>query len=141
MGRSAGINRIAALAVLGIALLAGGLWIGSIVRGDQIDRLAPDGALLEVHLADGTVYLGALEDEGDYLQLTGPAVIVPGSTEEETTSYAVQPLSGDPYRIVGPILIDPARVAFIGAVSAGSGIERAYHDAMSAQPEGSPAPS
>lgn len=132
---------MAALAVLGVALLVGGLWVGSFVRGDQIDRVAPDGALLEVQLADGTVYLGALEDEGDYLVLSGPAVIVPGSSEEETTSYTVQPLSGDPYSILGPILIDRDRVTFIGAVSAGSGIERAYLDAISGTSQETPAPS
>jgi len=141
MGRTFPLTRIAALAVLAAVLLAGGLWVGSILRGDEIDRLAPDGSLVEVHLADGTVYLGALEADDDYLTLTGPAVVVPGSADDETTTYAVEPLSGDPYSIAGPILIERERVSLVGAVRAGSAIERAYHDAMGADATESPAPS
>jgi len=138
MGRTFPVVRTAALVALATVLLAAGLWVGSTLRGDEIDGLAPDGSLMEVHLTDGSVYLGALESNGDSLTLTGPAVIVPGSTDQGTTTYAVEPLAGDPYSIAGPILVARDRVAFIGAVRAGSGIEGAYLDAMSGGPEETP---
>ena len=105
--------------------------------------LAPRGSLIEVHLTDGTVYLGDLVgDEGGYLRLEAPAVVLPETAEGGAASYRVTALTADPYGLVGPVIIPREQATLIGAVAAGSSIEGAYLDAMSgAQPSPSPEPS
>lgn len=112
-------------------LLATGWAIGSRLGASGLERVAPDGSLMEVHLDDGSVYLGAVDASEDGWILSDPAIVVPEGAEGPETSYAVQPLSGDPYGIGGPILIPRDRVLFLGGVRAGSGIEAAYQTAMS----------
>lgn len=130
------------LAALAVAVLAGGVAVGILVRGDAVDQLAPAGSLMEVHLADGSVYLGDLTDQtDDYLELTGPATVIPGEGEGEAATYRVVPLAADPYFLIGPALLSREQVSVVGAVSAGSPIERAYQDAMaSSGSEASPSP-
>lgn len=96
---------------------------------------------MEIHLADGTVYLGDVTNESEaYLQLRGAALIVP-EQGNAGTAYRVQPLTGDPYSLVGPVVIARDRVALIGVVSAGSAVERAYQDALAGAGEPTPSPS
>ena len=56
------LRALGAIAVL-VALVAGGLWVGAQVRADGARALAPSGTLMEVHLEDGTVYLGDVTNE------------------------------------------------------------------------------
>lgn len=132
--------RTAALAGLAVALLVGGVVVGALLRGDPVDRLAPPGALMEIHLADGSVYLGDLTSQtDDYLELAGPAVVVAGAAEGDAATYRVIPLAEDPYFVVGPALLSREQVTLVGAVAAGSSVERAYQDAMAeGAPESSP---
>lgn len=125
-----------------IALLWLGLWTGSLLRGGPVDRLAPEGSLVEVHLVDGTVYLGGVRDAGsDYLALANPAVVLPKAGDSASNTFIIQPLSGDPYDIHGMVLIPRGQVALIGGVAAGSGLAAAYDDAMRGGAPESPAPS
>jgi hypothetical protein len=142
MKRSIKPADIAVIVVLALMLLGGGLWVGSLIRGNAVDRLAADGGLFEVHLVDGTVYLGELVmDEEDFLSLERPAVVLPQAQDgSEMSGYVVEPLSADPYSIRGPILIERGGVAFIGAVSPDSAIEGAYLQVMESDPQATPRP-
>lgn len=129
-----------ALVIVALAALAAvGLLIGSLVRPVGPTSLAPSGSLIEVHTTDGTVYLGDLVDDADgYLRLEAPAVVLPEAAAE-AASYRVVPLSADPYGLVGPVIVPREQAMLIGAVAAGSSIERAYLDAVGgAAPSASP---
>ena len=80
-----------ALAVLAAVLIVGaGITAGAMIRGGPVQRLAPGGALVEVHLADGSVFLGSLREEtNDYLTLTGGAIVIPQSTASGQASRRV----------------------------------------------------
>jgi hypothetical protein len=110
------------------------------MRGSDLDRLAPHGALMEVHLDDGSVYVGAIDATDGGWILSDPAVVIPEATEDDSTRYSVQPLTDDPYGIGGPILIPRDRVLFLGGIRAGSGIDAAYQAAL-AQTGVEPTPS
>lgn len=141
MGVSSTVLRALGVIVLLGALVVGGLWVGAQLRADGARALAPAGTLMEVHLEDGTVYLGDVTNESDaYLQLSAAAVIVPEQGEEEAT-YRVQPLTGEPYSLVGPVAIARDRISLIGVVSAGSPVQLAYQDAMAGASMPSPTPS
>lgn len=112
------------------ALLIAGWAIGSRLGANDLSAIAPAGSLMEIHLDDGSVYVGSLEPADESWVLTDPAVVLPTSTTGGEASYSVQPLTGDPYGIGGPILIPRERVLFLGGVRAGSGIEAAYRAAL-----------
>lgn len=141
MGNPSTVVRVVGGIVAVVVLVVGGIWLGAQLRPDGARALAPSGTLMEVHLADDTVYLGDVTNESEaYLQLTGAAVIVPEQGDAATT-YRVQPLTGDPYSLVGPVAIARDRIAILGVVSAGSAVERAYQDALAGAEEPTPAPS
>ena len=81
------------------------------------------------------MYVGDLTGDKDgYLELTEPAVVVPGDDGSGgPTGYTVVPLTKDPYGVVGPVLLSVEHVVMIGAVGANAGIEDAYLDAMQGQ--------
>lgn len=135
--------RIPLVAVALAALVVIGVLIGVLLRPAGPTGLAPSGSLIEVHTADGTVYLGDLVDDADgYLRLEAPAVVLPEVGDDGEASYRVVRLDADPYGLVGPVIIPREQAMLIGAVGAGSSIERAYLDALAgATPSASPAAS
>lgn len=135
------IARTGIVIVLLAAVVVAGVLVGIALRSSLPGGFAANGSLVEVHLADGTVYLGIFQGTPDgYLRLEAPAVVLP-ETAAEGTSYRVAMLSGEPYGLAGGILIRAEQAVLIGAVADGTGIEQAYRAAEGGEtPAPSPSP-
>ncbi len=134
--------------LVAVVLIVAGVRIGwSLVSGGPIGELARGAALQEVHLANGTVYVGQLTaEDGGYLKLTDPAVLRQQASSEGASASAsqliVQALFTDPYDSTGPVLIPRDQVTLVANVTSGSGLANAYDQALhgGTQPQPTPTP-
>ena len=141
-----GAGRVALYAAIAVALVAI-VWIGSVVGSSMFGRGPAGhlvgGGLAEIHMADGTLYLGEIVSERDgFLQISGAAVVIPDAGSSGSASQLlVQLLTGDPYALGGDILIASDHVTLVGAVIPGSGLEKAYRQATGEGGSGAASPS
>lgn len=129
------------LAVLGLLFLIvlGGFLVGLRLLGPgPAEGLDAAARVHQVHLDDGSVYLGRIVSEGDgYVRLGVPAVIRPSDAEQQDPrgpQLIVQLLATEPYSLSGDVLIARSQVTLVGPVIAGSGLETAYRQATGELP-------
>lgn len=122
------------LAVLGGGIvIVLGLLLGALLfRPDPISSLGGTG-LSEIHTIGDEVYVGTIiEERNGYIRLRFPAkVILDPSSDATAPRLLVQLLSVDPFDMEEAVLLRADQVVLIGTVASGSGLEGAYHDAMS----------
>jgi len=123
-----GIVAVAAVVGIGVRL---GLWF--VLPGPAAEFAAA--GLQQVQTAGGTYVGRVVADDGTYLRIAAPAIVRPESAE--SGRLIVQLLTADPFDLGGDVLVPRAQVLLIGNVSAGSGLETAYRQAIGELP---PAP-
>lgn len=127
---------VVALAVIGIRVTS------QSARSSEPLQLAAAGPLQSVHLANGTVYLGAIVgDDGTYLRLAGGAVIRPrAGASGGPATLTIDLVSVSPFNFVGDVLIPIGQVAVVANVLPGSDVANAYLRAAGAGIPASAAP-
>ncbi len=137
------------LAVVAAIVLVGlGIRVGvAFVVGGPSAQLARGFALQEVHLVNGTVYVGHLvSDDGGFLRLADPAVVrqqtaTQTGDQAAAPQFVVQALFTDPFDLSGDITVPQAQVVLVGNVSADSSLGRAYSQAFQGgTPQPTPSP-
>jgi hypothetical protein len=123
-----GVLIVAAMVGVGVRV---GLWIVS--PGPAAEFAA--GGLQQVQTAGGTYVGRIVADDGTYVRIAAPAIVRPESAE--SGRLLVQLLTADPFDLGGDILVPRTQVLLIGNVTAGSGLETAYRQAIGELP---PAP-
>jgi hypothetical protein len=137
------IGQVLLALALAAALLYLGLRIGrELTQPGPAARFAVPGALQELQLADGSVYVGRIvADEDDYLRLAGAAIVRPEQAQAgQAGRLLVVLVSADPQDIAGDLLIPRDQVLYVGNVAPNSGLETAYRQATGELPQPSPAP-
>ena len=120
---------VALLAAI-ILLLAGARW-GMRLVADPLSA-ALNGDLQEVHVSNGSIYLGRIvEVGGEEILLADPAVVRRAdATEAAAVDYVVQALLTDPFGVGGPVAVERAQIVMIGSVDLDSALADAYQRAF-----------
>lgn len=134
--------------VVGVAVLLGiGIAVGSrLFRADPITTLVTPGAVQQVRVSSGAVYVGRIAGSGDdVLQLAEPAVVRqadagPSAGSSAAPRLVVEALTVEPYDSGGALMIPITSVEWVGTIRPGSGLEAAYRQALAAA-AGAPAAS
>ena len=128
-----------------VALLLLGIAIGyRLLAKDPISVLATPGAVQQVGVSSGAVYVGRIVGAGDdYLRIADPATIRQGNAASDASPGAqlvVEALTVEPYDAEGDLVIPITSVQWVTTVRPGSGLETAYRQATGTVPGASTAP-
>lgn len=146
------VRRIVALAgAFGIValLLLLGVALGSrLFPVDPVSSLATTGAIQQVRVNSGAVYVGRIAGSGgSYIQIAEAAIVrqadAAGPASSSAPRLVVEALTIEPYDVTGLLLIPVASVEWVTTIRPGSGLDAAYRQAITgaaASPGGSPAP-
>jgi hypothetical protein len=134
-----GVLAFAALLVIGVA-------IGTrLLAPNPIDALTTPGTIQQIGTASGAVYVGRIvSSTGDYIRIAEPATIRQGSAvpgASPAPQLLVQPLTVEPYDASGELVLSTSAVQWVTTVRPGSGLDSAYHQAMTSTQGNPPAPS
>lgn len=121
------------------ALLLIGALIGSrLLAPDAISTLATPGAVQQVRVNSGSVYLGRIVSSGgEYLRLADPAIIRQGDTAADASPgprLVVEALAVEPYDTHGELVIPITSVEWVTNIRPGSDLEAAYSQVTSTVP-------
>lgn len=128
------------------ALLIVGIGVGNrLLTADPLTRLAEQGAIQQVRVIAGVVYVGRVTsaDRG-FVRLADPAIVRQGgrgNAGSAAPQLVVEGLKVEPYDVAGELVIPVESIEWAGAVRPGSGLEAAYRQAVGqlpAEPVASP---
>lgn len=111
-------------------LVVVGVRIGMAVFGPAATTSLP-GELQQVETTGGT-YLGRVtSDDGTYLRLAGPAIVLVESGGDGTNDQiVVRSLSAEPYGLGSVILLNRDQIIFVAGVASDSQLAAAYASAL-----------
>lgn len=121
------------------ALLMIGITVGNrLFAADPIQRLTVQGAIQQVGLRTGAVYVGrVIGADGGYVRVADPAIIRQTGADSSASAaprLVVEGLTAEPYDVAGELVIPVESIEWAAAVRPGSGLEAAYRQAVGQLP-------